>query len=56
MTTTTVAASATSGCANGDTASILAGTTVPTQSALQRAWGFGISEESSGDDRAKRPR
>lgn len=41
-TTTTVSATATSGCANGDKASILAGSAVPTQNSLQRSWGFGF--------------
>jgi len=41
-TTTTVSVTATSGCANGDKATILAGSAVPTQNSLQRSWGFGF--------------
>jgi hypothetical protein len=41
-TTTTITTSATSGCSNGDKASIIAGTTVPTQTASKPAFSFGI--------------
>lgn len=37
LTTSTV-----SNCANGNTASILSGTTAPTQTSMQRTWSFGI--------------
>jgi hypothetical protein len=39
---TTITTSATSGCANGDTATMISGTTVPTQSAYKPAFSFGI--------------
>ncbi len=39
-TTTTIATSATSGCKNGDVATIVSGTTSPTQSNLKPAFSF----------------
>lgn len=41
-TTTTIATTATSGCANGDKATIVSGTASPTQSNLKPAFSFGI--------------
>jgi hypothetical protein len=41
-TVTTISTSATSGCANGDKATIVTGTTPPTQSNLKPAFSFGI--------------
>ena len=41
-TTTTISTSATSGCKNGDKATIVSGTASPTQSGLKPAFSFGI--------------
>jgi hypothetical protein len=41
-TTTTISTSATSGCSNGDKATIVTGSTPPTQSNLKPAFSFGI--------------
>lgn len=41
-TTTTISTSATSGCANGDKATIVSGTTPPTQTNLKPAFSFGL--------------
>ena len=41
-TTTTVTTNITSGCSNGDKASILSGTALPTQNTLQPSLGFGL--------------
>lgn len=41
-TTTTISTSVISGCQNGNAATVISGTTPPTQSSFSRAWGFGV--------------